>query len=306
MTRLSKVLLPGQHQRFYSREIALLFVLATIWSSSFMFIKVAVQTITPVTLSFGRLALAAIVLTIYSFARGDALPRDRRTWIAACVIALIGNALPFSLIHWGERFVDSSLTAILMGVMPLAVALMAHFATESDPLTGRRAMGIAIGFFGLVVLIGREALDGLDTAALAQVAIIAAALSYAVTTIFVRRVTHLTGRPMAMATLICGAAILLPLAFAFEQPLSLSPDSGALGSLLMLGIFSTGIATLMYFRLVHTLGATTFSQINYLIPILGVGWGALVLDEQPGMQEAIALGLILTGIALVNQPGKRA
>ena len=74
----------------------------------------------------------------------------------------------------------------------------------------------------------------------------------------------------------------------------------------MFGIFSTGIATLLYFRLVHTLGATTFSQVNYLIPILGVGWGALVLDEQPGLQEALALGFILTGIALVNQPGKRA
>jgi drug/metabolite transporter (DMT)-like permease len=306
MTRLSNSPLPGRHRHFHARELALLFVLAMIWSSSFMFIKVAVQTITPVTLSFGRVALAAIVLTIYSFVRGDALPRDRRTWMAACVVALVGNALPFSLIHWGERFVDSSLTAILMGVMPVAVALMAHFATESDPLTGRRAMGIAIGFFGLVVLIGWDALGGLGTATLAQVAIIAAALSYGVTTMFVRRVTHLTGRPMAMATLMCGAAILLPPAFVFEQPLSLSPDWGSLGSLLMLGIFSTGIATLLYFRLVHTLGATTFSQVNYLIPILGVGWGALVLDEQPGLQEALALGLILTGIALVNQPGKRA
>jgi len=298
---------PQNHplQHYYWRELALLLVLATIWSSSFMFIKIAVQTITPVTLSFGRMALAAIVLTLYSFARGDTLPRDRHTWMAACVVALIGNSLPFSLIHWGERIVDSSLTAILMGVMPVAVALMAHFATESDPLNGRRATGIAIGFFGLVVLIGWEALSGLGTATLAQIAIVSAALSYAVTTIFVRRVGHLTGRPMAMATLICGTAMLLPLALAFEQPLSLKPDWGSLGSLLMLGIFSTGIATLLYFRLVRTLGATTFSQVNYLIPVLGVGWGALVLDEQPGIQEAVALGLILAGVALVNQPGKR-
>lgn len=271
-----------------------------------MFIKVAVQTISPVTLSFGRVALAAIVLTIYSFARGDVLPRDRHTWIAACVIALIGNALPFTLIHWGERFVDSSLTAILMGTMPVAVALMAHFATDSDPLTVPRATGITLGFFGLVVLIGWEALGGLGAATLAQVAIVAAALSYSVTTIFVRRVTHLTGRPMAMATLICGTAMLLPMALVFEQPLSLTPDWESLGSLLMLGIFSTGIATLLYFRLVHTLGATTFSQVNYLIPILGVGWGALLLEEQPDLQEAVALALILTGVALVNQPAKRA
>ena len=291
-------------QHFYKRELILLLVLAIIWSSSFMFIKVAVQTITPITLSFGRVALAVIVLMIYSLARGDTLPRDRRIWAAACVVGIVGNALPFSLIHWGERYVDSSLTAILMGVMPVAVALMAHFATKSDPLTGRRSAGIAIGFFGLVVLIGWEALGGLGTATLAQVAIVSAALSYGVTTIFVRRVTHLTGRPMAVATLICGTAILMPLALVYEEPLSLSPDWQSLVSLLVLGIFSTGIATLMYFRLIHTLGATTFSQINYLIPMLGVGWGALVLGEQPGMREAMALGLILTGIAMVNKRAK--
>lgn len=266
-----------------------------------MFIKVAVKTITPVTLSFGRVALAALVLAAYGLLRGNVLPRDWKTWLAACVVGFIGNALPFSLIHWGEQYVDSSLTAILMGVMPVAVALMAHFVTDSDPLTGRRALGIAIGFFGLIVLIGWEALGGIGAVIFAQVAIVSAALSYSVTTIFVRRVTHLTGRPMAVATLICGSTILFPVAVVSEQPLALSPDWPSLLSLLMLGIFSTGIATLMYFRLIHTLGPTTFSQINYLIPMMGVGWGALILGEHPGVREAAALALILVGVALVNK-----
>lgn len=267
-----------------------------------MFIKVAVQTITPITLSFSRVALAALVLAVYGLVRGNALPKDGKTWLAACVVGFLGNALPFSLIHWGEQYVDSSLTAILMGVMPVAVAMMAHFATDSDPLTKRRALGIAVGFFGLIVLIGWEALGGIGAAILAQVAISAAALSYAVTTIFVRRVTHLTGHTMAVATLICGSLILMPVAFTFEQPLALSPDWPSLLSLVMLGVFSTGIATLMYFRLVRSLGATTFSQINYLIPMMGVAWGALILGEQPGVREGIALVFILTGVALVNQP----
>ena len=267
-----------------------------------MFIKVAVQTITPITLSFSRVALAALVLAVYGLVRGNALPKDGKTWLAACVVGFLGNALPFSLIHWGEQYVDSSLTAILMGVMPVAVAMMAHFATDSDPLTKRRALGIAVGFFGLIVLIGWEALGGIGAAILAQVAISSAALSYAVTTIFVRRVTHLTGHTMAVATLICGSLILMPVAFTFEQPLALSPDWPSLLSLVMLGVFSTGIATLMYFRLVRSLGATTFSQINYLIPMMGVAWGALILGEQPGVREGIALVFILTGVALVNQP----
>ena len=285
----------------HARELFLLFVLAVIWSSSFMFIKVAVDTLTPLTLTFARIALAALVLAAYSIYRGDRLPADRNTWIAACIVGLLGNVLPFTLIHWGEQYVDSGLTAILMGVMPVAVALMAHFATDSDPLTGRRALGIAIGFAGLVVLVGLEAVDGFGAAIVAQAAIMSAALSYSVTTIFVRRVASLTGRPMAVATVICGALIMLPLAFTLERPLSLSPDWRSIGSLIMLGVFSTGIATLLYFRLITTLGATTFAQINYLIPIMGVGWGALILKEQVGIREAVALALILAGVALVNR-----
>lgn len=288
----------------HARELFLLLVLAVIWSSSFMFIKVAVSTLTPLTLTFARIALGALVLAAYSIYRGDRLPADRATWVAACIVALLGNVLPFTLIHWGEQYVDSGLTAILMGVMPVAVALMAHFAAESDPLTGRRALGIGIGFTGLIVLVGMEALGGLGAAIIAQVAIMSAALSYSVTTIYVRRVASLTGRPMAVATVICGATIMLPLTLIFEQPLSLSPDWQSMGSLLMLGVFSTGIATLMYFRLINTLGATTFAQINYLIPIMGVGWGALVLNEQVGLREAAALALILTGVALVNRRGR--
>lgn len=271
-----------------------------------MFIKVAVRTITPITLSLGRVALAAVVLAVYGLLRGNVLPRDCKTWLAAGVVGFVGNALPFSLIHWGEQYVDSSLTAILMGVMPVAVALMAHFATDSDRLTGRRALGIAIGFVGLIVLIGWEALGGVGAATFAQIAIVSAALSYSVTTIFVRRVTHLTGRPMAVATLICGSLLLLPVALVFEQPILLDPDWPSLLSLLMLGVFSTGIATLIYFRLIQTLGPTTFSQINYLIPMMGVGWGALILGEHPGVREAAALMLILTGVALVNKPRRKA
>lgn len=291
----------AKHPVVLWRELSLLLLLATIWSSSFMFIKVAVQTISPITLSFGRVALAALVVGVYVIVRGDGLPRDARTWLAACMIGLIGNALPFSLIHWGEQTVDSGLAAVLMGVMPVAVALMAHFAADSDKLTPSRALGIGIGFMGLVVLVGWEALGGVGSAIAAQLALISAALSYAVTTIVVRRVSHLTGGPMAVATLVCGAAMLLPLALLFESPLMLQPDWPSLFSLVTLGVLSTGVATLMYFRLIRTLGATTFAQINYLIPMMGVAWGALVLGEQPRLSQAVSLVLILTGVALVNR-----
>lgn len=284
------------------RELALLFVLATIWSSSFMFIKVAVETISPFALSFGRVALAALVVGGYLAARRDRLPRDARTWAAAALIGLLGNVLPFTLIHWGEQSIDSGLAAILMGVMPVTVAVVAHFADDTDVLTWRRGAGIALGLAGLVVLVGWEAVRGIGTAMVAQLATIAAALSYAATTLLVRRLRHRTGGPMALASLICGAAMLLPLVFLVENPLELAPGWSALLSVSMLGIFSTGVATLMYFRLIRTLGATTFAQINYLIPMMGVAWGVMVLGEQPELSQGLALVLILTGVALVNRP----
>ncbi len=286
-------------------DLSLLVVLAAIWGSSFSLIKIAVDTIPPATLACGRMALAAAMLTGWAWASGHRIPVSPRYLAIYAFIGLFGSALPFTLIGWGELTVDSGLAAILMGVMPIVTPVLAHFFTPDEPLRARRMAGALVGLSGLLVLIGWDALSGLGGAMLAQLAITAGAVSYAVNTIFTRRHIHIPGRVLAAGSITAGTLLLLPVAIFLEHPWSARPTAEAWLSLVLLGVLSTGVATLLYFRLVKSLGATTFSQINYLIPLMGVAWGAALLGEQPGGREAVALGLILIGIALVNRPTRK-
>lgn len=289
------------------RELLLLLFLAVVWSSSFLLIKLAVETIPPLTLAFGRMLVGFFVLYCVLILRGQSLPKSGIPWAIALFVGFIGNALPFTLIHWGEIRIDSGLAAVLMGCMPVIVVLLAHYFTPDEPITRSRAAGIAVGFAGLCLLVGRDALAGLGDAVIAQLAVIGGALAYAVNTVFIRKfAARHSGQGMAAASLLAGAAMLLPLSLLQEQALELSPAPAAIAALLLLGVFSTGIATLVYFRLLRTVGATVFSQVNYLIPAMGLVWGVLLLDEQPAWNQLAALPIILLGVGLVNRRPRRS
>ncbi len=289
------------------QDYLLLLVLAAVWSSSFMLIKIAVATIAPMTLAAMRLAIAAVLLLGYALARGETIPFDVRSWGVFLFIGLFGNALPFSLIGWGEIHIDSGLAAILMGIMPVATAALAHSLIPDEPFNVWRGSGIAVGFGGLLVLVGVQALGGLGTALLAQLAVLLGAVCYAVTTVFARRHAHLSGRVMAAGATMAGTLLVAPLAMVLERPWDLTPSPASLTATLVLGLVPTGLATLLYFHLIRAIGATGLSQVNYLIPMMGAGWGIWLLGERPGARAALALALIVTGIALVNrgtrQPG---
>jgi len=282
------------------RELALLVLLACIWGASFMLIKVGVGSIPPMTLVAARLGVAAAMLLVVAAASEQRLPASLTAWGVFFFIGCFGNALPFTLISWGEQRLDSGLAAILMGIMPIVTALLAHFFVH-EPLTLRRVCGVAIGFAGLVLLVGPGALAGLGERVLSQLAVLSAAVSYAVTTIFVRRFVRLPGRIMAAGATAAGTLLILPPALVLEQPWRLSPSPDSVLAVLLLGLLPTGLATLIYFRLVRTLGATVFSQVNYLIPVMGVVWGVTLLGEQPGPRALTALALILGGVGLVTR-----
>jgi drug/metabolite transporter (DMT)-like permease len=286
------------------RDYALLLLLALLWSSSFLLIKIGVETVPPLTLSFSRMLLGALLLCSLVLVSGDGLPKTKKLWAVAGFVGLIGNALPFTLIHWGEKTIDSGLTALLMGVMPIWVVVLAHIFTN-EKITVYRSLGIVSAFGGLIILVGWDVLKELGSEAPAQLAVILAAICYAVTTIFVRRQQQIPMRPVAAGSLIVGAAALLPLML-LESPDPSTFSSKSIFAIVLLGILQTGVAALIYFYLLSRLGATIFSQINYLIPILGVGWGILLLGEQPGWQEATALLGILGGLVLVNHRTPRS
>jgi drug/metabolite transporter (DMT)-like permease len=285
----------------------LLLVLAGLWGSSFLFVKIAVREITPATLVAARFVIAASVLSVAVRARGLRLPTSRRVWSHYLLMGLIGNAVPFTLIAWGQIRVDVGLAGILMGVMPLMTLLLAHFFVPGERMTPRMAGGFAVGFIGLVALLGPEALLELGGEAsdlLSQVAIASAAICYAISTIIARRLATLNPLVSATTVMWVTSAIMVPVALWVDRPWNLAPSAESIASVVWLGLFATALATILYFRVIQTAGPTFLSLINYMIPVVALTAGAVVLDEDLVGTVLIGMALILTGLA-ISQLGSR-
>lgn len=281
-------------------EILMLLSLATLWSSSFTFIKIAVETIPPVSVAAGRLLLGTIVIVALMRLRGLRLPAEPGIWLRFFLMGLFGNVLPFTLISWGEVTIDSGLAAILMAVMPLTTVLLAHFFTTDEKINPARIGGIAVGFAGVLVLIGPAALQGLGDQALAQTAIAGGAVCYAIATIIAKRLPVMPLSVSSAGTLIAATAVSLPLSLLIDRPWTLAPSADSLWSVAVLGLFPTALALLIYFALLRRTGATFVALNNYLIPTLGVLWGLIFLGEHLTIRAAMALGLILLGIVITR------
>lgn len=281
-------------------EIALLLSLATIWSSAFGFIKVAVETVPPMTVTMGRLLLATIVIVIYVRLRGHRLPDAPGLWRKFFLIGLFGNALPFTLIGWGEQRIDSGLAAILMAVMPIATLLLAHFFAENERMNPARVVGVAFGFAGVLVLIGPDALRGLGDGAIRQTAVAGGAVCYAVATVIARRLPKMPTSLSAAGALIAALVVALPMSLIVDRPWTLSPSTASTGAVVVLGLLPTALAYIIYFALLRRTEANFIALINYLIPCLGVIWGIIFLDELLQWRAILALGIILAGIAFTR------
>ncbi len=289
-------------------DYLLLLLLSAIWGSSFLFIKLAVAAIPPMTLVAGRLGLAALALLLFLAATGRRLPRDWGIWRGFLVVAAIGNVVPFFLINWGEVTVDSSLAAILLATTPLATIVLAHAFTPDERLTPLKGLGVMVGFGGIVVLVGPDALAGFGREAMSQLAIVGAACCYAVTGVFVRRsrLIELPAAVTATGVLVTAAVIAVPLALVIDRPWELpAPSTGALLALGVLALLCTSAAFLILFRLLATTGATFVSLLNYLAPVFGVSWGALLLGEPLHLEVLGALALILLGLVLTQARGRQ-
>ncbi len=280
------------------------------WGSSFALVKVAVETIPPWTQTASRVVLAALLLLVFVRIRGESLPaptsRDGRiTWLHFLAIGLLGNGIPFTLIAWGEQRIDSSLAAILIGVMPVFTLCLAALFRIERVLNPLRIAGIGTGLAGLVMLVGPAGLPGLGGHGLAELAIAGAALSYAGLAVYARVLSlRLPVATLSAGAMIASAMVLVPLALIIDRPWTLAPSAEAIACVLGLAIFATGLASLVYFRLLATAGPTFASTVNYLIPLFGMGLGVAWLGESVSLREIFAMLLILSGVALVR-PGVR-
>jgi drug/metabolite transporter (DMT)-like permease len=287
----------------------MLAALVAMWGSAFLFTKVAVSALPPETVVAGRLAIAAAGLTALLFALGKRLPGGRRPWLFFLALAVSGNALPFWLISWGQQRIDSGLAGILMAIMPLTTLVLAHFFVAGERLSPVRLAGFLLGFAGIVTLVGPEALIELEvggTALLSELAVLGGAVCYAVNTIVARRRPASDPLAAGAGVTILASALMVPLALAGGPPASAAVPASAALAVVVLGVVSTALATVVYFKLVSAAGPTFVSLINYLIPLWAVVAGMVFLGETPEWRALGALAVILSGIALSELGRRRA
>ena len=284
------------------KNLLLLLMLAALWGPSFLFIKVAVEEIPPLTLVLGRVAIGAAFLLVVLVAQRRRLPNDRQLWRHLAVVAMLHNALPWVLLSWGEQYIDSALASILNGTTPLFTIILAHFLVAGDRMTLSKMLGVLLGFAGLLFLIMPSLSGGVQASTWGLLAVTAAAAIYGVAMIYSRN--HLRGLPPLVAPasqLMLATAYMAPVALIFDKPWTLDrPSAAALGSLFLLGIMGTGLAFIVYYRLLETANPTYISMVTYVIPIFGVILGVLVLDEQLTWLALVGFALILLGVMVVN------
>ncbi len=284
------------------RNFTWLLFLASLWGPSFLFIKVAVEEIPPLTLVVGRVGLAALLLYLILRLQGRGLPKFGPIWKHFAVMGLFSNALPFVLFSWGEIYIASALAAILNGTTPLFTIVLAHFFIADERITPQKMGGMLLGFGGLILLIVPSLFEGVFATTWGLIAIAVASASYGVAIVYSRK--NLRGLPPLVApTAQLGMATLylLPLSLLIEHPFSLpTPSWTAIGSLLMLAVVGTALAFIVYYRILEETSATYLSMVTYLVPAFGLFLGVIILGEQPGWNAYAGCALILLGVMVVN------
>ncbi|MEM1346233.1 MAG: DMT family transporter [Pseudomonadota bacterium] len=282
---------------------AMLLALSLLWGGSFLFIGIAVGALPPLTIVVLRVGFAALALWAFLWLTGIALPRGRTAWTALIGMGVLNNVIPFTLIVWGQTQIASGLASILNATTPIFTVVVAHWLTSDEPLTRVRALGVGLGFAGVVAMIGWDALDGLGASVPAQLAVLGAALSYAFASVFARRFRTLGLAPEATAAgqVTASALLLAPLALVIERPWTLPPPPiEVIGAVLALALASTALAYGLYFRILARAGATNLMLVTFLIPPSAIALGWLVLDERLVWVQGVGLLLILAGLACID------
>jgi drug/metabolite transporter (DMT)-like permease len=281
-------------------DYLLLLVLGAVWGSSFLLIKLAVETIPPITVAAARIGIGALVLAIVVAVRGRPWPRGRRERRLLFAMGVIGNAIPFSLINWGETHIDSGLTAILMSSVPLATIMLAPAFVRDEPVTPGKLLGVAFGMAGVAVLIGPGVLMGAHGELLGEIAITGAALCYAVNGLVARRLPQMPVEVISAGCLLSATLAVVPVSLIVDRPWQSTPSTLSLAALALLGVLNTAGGYLLLFRLVVRAGAGFASLNNFLVPLFGVMWGVLLLQERPSPLAFVGLLLIFAGLAAVR------
>ena len=281
-----------------SLDYMLLFGLSAIFGMSFIFTNISVREIPPLTVAAGRLLIALLIVYPIMRIQKQRLPAIGKIWLTIFLSGLLGNALPFALISWGQVKVEAGLAAIFMAVMPLATIVFAQFLTVDERINRWKLIAVLLGFAGIVVLMGFDSLSELGDETLRQLAILLAAFCYALNAIVTRKLTSIPKYSMTSALMIAACVLIVPFSLVLDQPLSLSPTASSLMAILALAIGPTAIATMLILIIIDRSGATFLSQINFMVPLLGVVFGAVLLQEKLSANAYWALVIIILALAM--------
>jgi drug/metabolite transporter (DMT)-like permease len=284
-------------------EWVMLLALATVWGGSFFFNGIAVRELPVFTVVVSRVALAAIILLVIMRLRGERIPRDRRVWTAFFGMGLLNNAIPFSLIVWGQQHIASGVASILNASTPLFTVILAHVLTHDERMTGGKLSGVLIGFIGVAVMIGTDAFRNFGVNVAAQLICLAGAISYAFAGIYGRRFRAMGISPMSTATgqVVASSLIMLPLVMVVDRPWTLqAPSLIAIGALIGVAAISTALAYVLYFRILATAGATNLLLVTFLIPVSAILLGTLILGEVLLARHFAGMALIGIGLAAID------
>ncbi len=283
------------------REWAMLLVLAVLWGGSFFFNGVAVRELPSFTLVWLRVAVAAATLLLVLRLLGQHMPTEGRVWAAFFGMGLLNNVLPFVLIVWGQHHIASGLASILNATTPLFTVLVAHLLTPDEKLTPLKLAGVATGLTGAVFMVGPVALGGLGGGVTAQLACLAGALTYAFAGIFGRRFKRMGVAPIATAAGQVCASTVLPLMLLVDRPWTLAmPHAASWAAVLGVGLLSTALAYVLYFRILAAAGATNLLLVTFLIPVSAILLGVFVLGETLLPRHLGGMTLIGAGLACID------
>ncbi len=277
--------------------------LSLIWGGSFFFGEIALEEIRPLTVVFGRVFIAAIVLNFVVIFVGLKMPRQIKLWGAFFAMGLLNNLIPFALIFWGQTQITSGLASILNAATPFWTVILAHFGTADEKLRPNRLIGVLVGVGGVAIIIGPAAFEGASAGMWGQVAVIGATISYAIAGIFGRRFAGTPALVTASGQVTATSILMVPYIVIFDQPWQgASVGASTWLALLGLGVISTAVAYIVYFRLLRSVGATNLLLVTLLIPISALSLGVLFLDEPLELRQLA--GMTVIGFGLLTARGR--
>ena len=296
----------GKALRMGPIEWALLLALSAVWGGSYFFVEVALGELGPITTAFGRVTLAALVLHAVVRLSGETMAQPRRLWLAFLGMGVLNNVIPFNLIVWGQTEISGALASILNATTPLFTVLVAHALTKDEKMTPAKILGVAAGLAGVVAMVGPDALDGLGGGGnpwpvLAQLACVAAALSYAFAGVFGRRFKGTPPLVTACGQVSASAILMAPVALAVERPWRAWPfEWETIGALAGVALLSTALGYWMYFRILRAAGATNLLLVTFLIPVSAFLLGHAFLGETLAPRHVIGMALIGLGLSAID------